>query len=61
MSSVKRSQDSIDVLEHVVKGVHVNGRGRQNGRVMPRPLDRISDTPPRSPRRPRRRSKPVIP
>jgi hypothetical protein len=55
MSSLKREQNSIDVLEHVVKGVHVDGRGRHNNRVMPRPLDRINDSPPRPPRRSRRR------
>ncbi|MGH7342839.1 MAG: hypothetical protein ACREKH_20335 [Candidatus Rokuibacteriota bacterium] len=52
---MKRDQSSIDVLEHVVKGVHVESRGPHNHRVMPRPLDEINDDPPRF-TRPRRRS-----
>lgn len=55
MASLKRDQSSIDVLEHVVKGVHVEGRGRHNTRVMPRPLDQINDTPPRLARRKRQK------
>ena len=57
MPSLKREQNPIDVLERVVKGVHIDARGRHNNRVMPRPLDRINDAPPRPPRRPRRRGK----
>ena len=57
MPSLKREQSSIDVFEHVVKGVHIEGRERENHRVMPRPLDRINDAPPRLARRPRRRKK----
>lgn len=51
MPPVERKQNPIDVLERVVKGVHVEGRGRHNNRVMPRPLDRINDAPPPAPRR----------
>jgi hypothetical protein len=52
MPSLKREHGPIDVLERVVKGVHIDARGRRNSRVMPRPLDRINDAPPRSPKRP---------
>jgi hypothetical protein len=57
MPSPKHDQSSIDVLERVVKGVHIEGRGHRNSRVMPRPLDRINDAPPRLARRPRRRNR----
>lgn len=57
MPSLKREPTPIDVLERVVKGVHVDGRGRSNDRVMPRPLDQINDAPPRAPERPRPRNR----
>ncbi len=57
MPSVKGDQSSIDLLEHVVKGVHIESRGPNNHRVMPRPLDRINDEAPTLARRPRGRKK----
>ena len=49
---LKKEKEQFDMLEHVVKGVHVYGAERNNGRVVARPLDRIEDRPPR-----RRRSR----
>lgn len=56
MPSLKREHSPIDVLERVVKGVHVESHGPHNHRVMPRPLDRINDSPPTPAKRSRRRT-----
>ena len=44
VTDMLRKEDGLfELIEHVVKGVRVNARGRRNNRVLPRPLDRIDD------------------
>lgn len=47
MSDMKKQKSQVELLEHVVKGIHIEGQDERNGRVMPRPMERISDEPPR--------------
>jgi hypothetical protein len=49
-------KSAFELLEHVLKGVHVEGRGPKNHRIVPRPLDRADDAPDKGRRpKPRRR------
>lgn len=48
---LKQDKEPVDMLDHVVKGVHVYGTERKSGRVVPRPLDRIDDRRQRASRR----------
>jgi hypothetical protein len=38
-------KSAFELLEHVLKGVHVEGRGPKNHRIVPRQLDRADDAP----------------
>jgi hypothetical protein len=40
---VSKRKSDFELLEHVIKGVHVEGRGPRNHRVVPRLLDHIDD------------------
>jgi len=55
---LKKEAGRFEVLEHVVKGVHVEGRGPRNHRVVRRPLDRINEAAPRTAKRKTARKKP---
>lgn len=50
---LKKDKEQFELLEHVIKGVHVHGRGSDNNRVLPRPLDQMDDAPPRTRKQPK--------